>query len=172
MGIAIAMLHIGGAIVASVAFGFAVLLILSWLDGKQEAKRKGDMAVAIGIPLAELEEGKHAESVVRYMSARASGELLCNRLSDLCGWIRTAWGWVALLLQVCFIGGAIWFSVSEGRDAAVLAWGALAVTVLFTLVSMAFAFACYVLTGRYPGEAAKIRKGLREYHGSRAGPSE
>jgi uncharacterized membrane protein len=100
---------------------------------------------------------------VQFSSERSSNELLRNRLSDLCGLIRTVWGWLGSLLQVGVLGAAIWFTVTAERENALYAWFAPGLTVLFWVISVLFSLLCFLLTGRYPGEAKASRKGLAQF---------
>jgi hypothetical protein len=47
-----------------------------------------------------------------------------------------------------------------GSQSAVAMWSVLAVAIFFWLASVAFSFACLLLTGRYPGEAKMARKSI------------
>lgn len=51
----------------------------------------------------------------------------------------------------------------SGAENAVYMWSALAVAVFFWVVSVAFSFACLLLTGRYPGEAKMARKTIAAF---------
>ncbi|WP_457443772.1 hypothetical protein [Roseateles sp. P5_E4] len=161
MGMAI--VHVVGALVASCAFGVLVLFIVAWEEQRIERRRRQDASIALGVPVADLEDERLAPKLLEYASRRCSAELLRNRLSDLAGALRTGWGWLGNLVQLCIVVGVFWAMYSQGHDSAVVMWMAPAASVFFWLASLAFSFACLVLTGRYPGEAKAARKALAAF---------
>lgn len=161
---AVAIIHVVGAIVATLVFGILVLIIGGWEQGRVQRRRLQDASIALGVSLAELENDESlVPKVIQYSSQRFSGDLLRNRLSDLCGALRTMWGWLGTLLQVCIVVGVGWSMYSNGAESAVYMWSVLAVAVCFWLASVVFSFACLLLTGRYPGEAKAARKELAAF---------
>ena len=52
---------------------------------------------------------------------------------------------------------------SDGAASAVYMWTVLGAAIFFWLASVAFSFACLLLTGRYPGEAKMARKKLAAF---------
>lgn len=162
MGLAV--VHIIGALGASFAFGILVVFIAAWEQERVHKRRLQDASIALGVPVAALESDESlVPRLLEYSSQRFSGELLRNRLSDLCGMVRTAWGWLGTLIQVGIVVGVGWSMYSEGRENAVYMWSVLAVAVFFWLAAVAFSFACLLLTGRYPGEAKVARKTLAAF---------
>lgn len=158
---AVAIIHVVGALVASFAFGILVLFIGGWEQGRVQKRRLQDASIALGVPLASLENDDNLiPRFLQYASQRFSGELLRNRFSDLCGALRTAWGWLSTLLQVGIVVGVGWSMYASGAENAVYMWSVLAVSVFFWLGSVGFSFACLLLTGRYPGEAKTARKSI------------
>lgn len=156
-----AIIHVVGALGVSFAFGILVLVIGTWEQERIQKRRFQDASIALGVPLASLENDQELiPRLIQYSSQRYSGELLRNRVADLCGLLRTAWGWLSTLLQVGIVAGASWFMYTEGGQSAVFIWWVLAVAIFFWLVSVAFSFACLLLTGRYPGEAKMARKSI------------
>ena len=104
-----------------------------------------------------------APKIVQLSSERYSSELLRNRLSDLCGVVRTAWDWLSWVVQILVLVGVTWYTFTDSRDTAVYAWAVIPLIAFFWVVSMVFSLACKVLTGRYPGQAKAARKSLAEY---------
>ncbi len=143
----------------SFVFGLLVLFIGAWEQERVKARRLQDASIALGVPAASLEtDDSLIPRLIQYSSQRCSDELLCNRLSDLCGALRTAWGWLSTLLQVGIVVAVGWAMFVEGAQNAAYMWLVLAVAVFFWLASVAFSLMCKVLTGRYPGEAKAARK--------------
>ncbi|WP_309683021.1 hypothetical protein [Polaromonas sp.] len=158
---AMAIVHVVGALGVSFAFGILVLVIGTWEQERVRKRRFQDASIALGVPLASLENDEELiPRLIQYSSQRYSSELLRNRVSDLCGPLRTAWGWLSTLLQVGVMAGVGWSMYTEGAQSAVVMWSVLAVAIFFWLASVAFSFACLLLTGRYPGEANMARKSL------------
>lgn len=58
------------------------------------------------------------------------------------------------------MAGVSWSMYTEGAQSAVVMWSVLAVAIFFWIASVAFSFACLLLTGRYPGEAKMARKSI------------
>jgi hypothetical protein len=159
---AMAMVHVVGALGVTFAFGLLVLVIGAWEQERVQKRRLQDASIALGVPLASLDSDKDDEELIprliQYSSQRYSSELLRNRVSDLCGPLRTAWAWLSTLLQVGIVVAVGWSMYTDGAQSAVAMWSVLAVAVLFWLGSVAFSFSCLLLTGRYPGEAKMARK--------------
>lgn len=157
MGLAI--VHVVGALVASLAFGFFVLFIQEWEKKRVKRRRMQDASLATGVPVAILEtDDSQVPRLIEHWSHRYSSELLSNRLSDLCGALRTAWGWLSSLVQGGVIVTVAWMMLTEGAENAAGMWLVPVVGAMFWLASIAFSFMCLVLTGRYPGEAKAARK--------------
>jgi hypothetical protein len=158
---AFAVVHVLGALGASIAFAFLVVLITAW---EQEHTRKRvlqSMSIAMGVPAASIETDESlVPQIIEYASRRFDSELLRNRLSDLSGMLRTAWGWLGGLIQVGIIAAVAWSMFVEGAESARYMWSVPAVAVFFWLTSVGFSLACLLLTGRYPGEAKAGRKVL------------
>jgi hypothetical protein len=159
MGMAI--LHVVGALGATFAFGLLVLVIGAWEQERVQKRRFQDASIALGVPVASLENDEALiPRLIQYSSQRYSSDLLRNRVSDLCGPVRTAWGWLSTLVQLGIIAGVAWSMYTEGAQNAVVMWSVLAVAIFFWVVSVGFSFACLLLTGRYPGEAKMARKSI------------
>lgn len=159
MGMAI--VHVVGALGLTFAFGLLVLVLGAWEQERVQKRRLQDASIALGVPLASLENDVELFSrIIQYSSQRYSSELLRNRVSDLCGPLRTAWGWLSTLVQVGIVAGVSWSMYTEGAQSAVLMWSVLAVSIFFWLASVVFSYACLLLTGRFPGEAKMSRKSI------------
>jgi len=156
-----AAVHVVGALAATIALGLLVLVLGAWEQERVQKRRLQDAAMALGVPLASLEQDEELiPRLIQYSSQRYSGELLRNRISDLCGLVQTVWGWLSTLLQVGIAIGVAWLMFSDGAQTAVVMWLVPAVALFFWLASVAFSFACLLLTGRYPGEAKLARKAI------------
>lgn len=159
MGMAI--VHVVGALGASFAFGILVIVIGAWEQERVQKRRLQDASIALGVPIAALESDEElVPSLIQYSSRRYSGELLRNRVSDLCGLLRTAWGWLSNIVQMGIVAGVGWSIYTDGAKSAALMWSVLAASIFFWLASVAFSFSCLLLTGRYPNEAKFARKSI------------
>ncbi len=159
----VAIAHIVGTVVALAAFGLFLIWIGQWESERNKKRVLQEVATKLGLPLSALEQEVHQPEFLRVVSERYSNELLRNRLSDLCGVLRTLWGWIGALIQYGIVGYTLWSLFAEGPEMGPFAWFAVGTAVFFWLVSVIFSFACYVLTGRYPGEARASRKALAQH---------
>jgi hypothetical protein len=158
-----ATVHVVGALAATIALGMLALVLGAWERGRLQKRRLQDASIALGVPLASLEQEEDEDLIprlIQYSSQRYSGELLRNRVSDLCGLLQTVWGWLSTFLQIGIVVGVGWLIFSDGAQSAVVMWLVLAVALFFWLASIAFSFVCLLLTGRYPGEAKMARKAI------------
>jgi hypothetical protein len=160
MSILIAIGHILGAFVGLIMFGLAVLALAAWEAEKIRKTALEELSVEIGIPVSDLEKPEHQPALLRFLSSRFSSELLRNRLSDLCGWIRLGWGWIGLLCQAALFLWVIYLTVTDDLSNSVSAWWVIAVALFFWITSAVFALVCKLLTGRFPGQAREARKSL------------
>lgn len=160
---AIAILHVVGALVSSFAFGVLVLALGSWEEKRVQKGRTQDASIALGVSVAALDSKELIPKVLQYSSTRYSGELLRNRVSDLCGLVRTGWGWFGNLLQIGAILAVGWQMYEGGSENAIYMWSILPLALCFWLMSIAFSYGCLLLTGRYPGEAKIARKSLAAF---------
>ena len=162
MSTLIAIIHIVGAIIVLLAFGIGILMLAGWESERNQKIALQEASLALGIAVSDLDKAEHLEKIVQFAAARSSSELLRNRLSDLCGWIQTGWGWLSNLLQAGVLLGVIWYTITSDLSNSVHAWWVVAVAFFFWISSVLFAFACKLLTGRFPGQARKTRKFLAE----------
>lgn len=161
MAMAMAIVHVVSALGLTVVFGLLVMAIGAWEQGRVHRRRLQDASIALGVPLAALESDEGLITrLTQYASQRYSSELLRNRVSDLCGLLRTVWGWLGALMQVGVVVGVGWYMYTDGAQNAVVMWSVLALAIFFWLTSVAFSFACLLMTGRYPGEAQMARKSI------------
>jgi hypothetical protein len=121
-----------------------------------------EIALNLGVTSTEFKDLNQTPKFVRAMTKRYSAELTKNRLSDVCGDILNFWSWLSLIAPTLILIGVIWYTVTEGVDRAVFAWSAVGASAFFCASSIFFAFSCWLITGRLPGEARRARKVLSE----------
>lgn len=156
-----AFIHVVGALGVTLAFGILALVLGTWEQGLVQKRRLQDASLALGVPLSSLENDEGLiPRLLQYSSQRYSSELLRNRFSDLCGPLRTVWGWLGNLVQVGIVISVSWSMYAEGAQNAVFMWSVLAVAIFFWVASVAFSYSCLLLTGRFPGEAKMTRKSI------------
>ena len=163
MELLIAIGNIVGSILAVLVLGFVTILIASWEAQRNHKQVLDEASIKLGVAVADLDKEELTPKLLQLSSERFSSELLRNRLSDLCGVIRTLWGWLSSLLQAAVLLGVVWYTITEGLDKAVYAWFIVAISLFFWIASVVFSLACRLLTGRYPGEAKQARKSLAEF---------
>ena len=161
---ALALAHVIGALAALIVFSLLTILLQGWEQSRVAKRRLQDASIALGVPVASIEGDESVfPRLLHYSSQRYSGELLRNRLSDLCGGLRTVWGWFSTLVQAGIIIGVSWAMYEHGSQEAPYMWSVLGAAVFCWFVSMVFSFSCLLLTGRYPGEAKAARKSITEF---------
>lgn len=158
----IAVAHVLGALIVLFAFSVGMMAVADWENQRNRETALEEIALALGIPVSELDDSRHEPKVFQFVAARFSSELLRNRLSDLCGWIQTGWGWLGMLIQVGVLLGVLWYTFADDLSNAVHAWWIIAVAFFFSLSSILFALGCKLLFGRFPGQARQARKMLSE----------
>jgi uncharacterized membrane protein YciS (DUF1049 family) len=158
----IAILHIVGAVVGTMAFGVVVLFISSWESERNKKVAQQELAITLGVAVEDLGDERLLSRIIALTSERFSNDRISNRLSDLCGIVQTAWGWFGWLLQIGIFIAVVWFSFAESLSNAIYAWWIIATGVFFFVTSVLFALACRLMTGRYPGQAKKVRKTMAE----------
>lgn len=168
MSIVVAIAHIVGSVVALVILGALLLFIGSWESERNKKRVLQEAAAKLGVAVDALNDERLTDKIVQFSSERSSNELLRNRISDLCGVVRTSWGWLGSILQVVALGTTVWFTFTEDLQNALFAWFAPGIAVFFWIASVLFSLLCYFLTGRYPGEAKVARKGLAQFLNERS----
>ncbi|MBU0521106.1 MAG: hypothetical protein KKC24_20005 [Gammaproteobacteria bacterium] len=163
----IAILHIAGAIFGTIALGVIVFLISSWEIERNNRAVMQDLSIRFGVAVEDLSDEKLSPRIVELTSERFSNDRFSNRFSDLCGAVRTVWDWLGSLLQIGTLVGVVWMTVTESLTNAVHAWWIVAIGVFFWIAGVLFALLCRLLTGRYPGQAKKARKGMAEFLSAR-----
>lgn len=163
MEILIAIAHILGSIIALLIFGFVVVLIAGWEQNKIQKQVSEETSVTLGVTVEELDSEELAPKILKLSSEKFSSELFRNRISDLCGLIRTMWGWLGNIIQVIVLLSVIWFTITDSTENAIYAWSVLGIAIVFWLVSVSFSLVCKLLTGRYPGQAKAARKVAAEW---------
>ena len=172
MVVLIAIGHIAGAVIASFVIGVLTHVVAAW-DGERAQKRAlEEMSITLGVPVYELDSESLAPRVIQPSSARFSSDLLRNRLSDLCGVLRTIWAWFGWLVEAGIVIGVAWFTFTDELSMAVYAWSIVPVALFVWISSIVFSFACKLLTGRYPGQAKRARSALTQLINARASPAE
>lgn len=159
----IAISHIVGAILGTVASGAIVLFVSSWANERNRRAALEELAITLGVAVEDLADEKLSPRIVALTSDRFSNDRISNRFSDLCGTVQTIWDWFGWLLQIGTFFAVVWFTVTESLANAAYAWWIVAIGVFFFIASVLFALTCRLLTGRYPGQAKKARKVMTDF---------
>lgn len=159
----VAFAHIGGTVVVSLALGFLLLALGAWWEKKIQKAADEEASIALGVSVAQLNDEKLIPRIIQLFSERFSRELLRNRISDLCGLVRTLWNGLGSLLSTVVLLGVIWYTITDGLNNAAFAWSIIAISLFFSVVSVVFSLTCRLITGRFPGEASLARKRLAEF---------
>lgn len=151
----VAVAHIVGALVALEILGIGFIQFADWTDTKGRTRALADIASALGIPLAGIEDPAHSTSIVEHLRNRFDPALLDNRLSDLCGTLQVYWKWAGYLVQYGFLVLVMWQAMTYDKSVSVYAWLVLAIALAAWSFSLLFSWLCHVSTGRYPGQARR-----------------
>lgn len=160
MAALIAFAHIAGAIIVLIAFWVGVMMITGWQVERNQKAALEELSVELDVPVEELGSAENESKMFKISAARFSSDLLRNRLSDLCGWVQTGWGWLGTLVEVCVLLSVLWYTFTDSPANSIHAWWLVGLALFFWIVSVLFGLVCNLLTGRYPGQARLVRKGL------------
>lgn len=154
--------HIIGALIASVVLSTLLFFFGVWIDKLRAQRVMEQASLDLAVPLSELSSPSFEQSLIRYLGAKYSDDLLKNRISDLVGFLLSAFNWVVLLIELAILGFAVWLALAEDQSNAIYAWLVLPVSLIAFCVAMSVHFACKILTGRYPAQARHARKILAQ----------
>jgi len=149
-------------LLVNVVIGLVMLSIAAWELSRNQRKALEEFSIALGVPIDQLEEPDHMSKVIEWSAKKFSNELFKNRISDICGSIRTTWRWLGYGVEVTTLLAVIWFTVTDDLSNAIYAWFVTVVVIFFTIVSTLFALLCHLLTARWPGQAKEARASLIE----------
>lgn len=162
MEIIIALGHLVGAILASILIGLFLAEIANRISKKIFEHGSAERAIKLGTDITELDYNKLSPAHLQYLSERYSSELLSNRLSNFIGVIQIVWGWGGLAVQVIVFCFVTWNTFADSLSNAVFAWSIIAISIFTWIVLYVISFICYLLTGRFPGEAKQQRRVVSE----------
>jgi len=160
MELVVAAAHIIGALIVQGALGLLMLILIRWSDSIEESAVQNAMIIDLDIDPNAPPDEKNVASIKKWLGARYSSELLRNRLSDVCGVLRMAWDAIGLLAMAAVYCGVLWNTIVSDMSNAYYAWLIIPTWLFFVITSILFAVICKVATGRYPGQARRVRKGL------------
>lgn len=159
----IAIGHIVGSILTVTAISVLIALFASWEAKRNHRLFLEETATRLGVAVADLDGEEGIRKLIQFSSKRFSSDLLSNRVSDLCGIVRTAWGWLGFLVQAVILVSVVWNVFTGSPDIAVYAWFVAGVALVFWVVSVIFSLLCRLFTGRYPGEARQSRRSMAAF---------
>jgi hypothetical protein len=159
----LATFHILGALFASLVLVALSVWIKAWDQERIKKRRLKDVSLALGVPLADLDNEDLIPKMLQYSSQRFSGELLKNRVADLCGLLCLVWVWFGSFVQLAIIVMVAWQMYETGPEAAVFMWAVVAAGLFFWTSSLLLSLSCLLVTGRYPSEPRLARKSISEF---------
>ena len=163
MEILIAISHILGSFIAIVIFGLVLIKVARWEVKWNLNEFKKEAALALGVPVEDINNEELVHDVIRFSAQKFSPELIQNRISDVCGAICRIWGWLSNTILLLIFVVVIWQTITDSTEFAVYAWYALGSTLAFSLVHFIFSLACKLITGRNPGQAKEARAFASEW---------
>jgi hypothetical protein len=153
----VAFLHVVGALALTLGIWYGQFLLAERQGKRVKTRFRLDAALALGVPVSALDGVEVESRLIQYVAQRYQSELFRNRVSDLCGSLNAALGWLQLTVLVVATGVVAWMLIGGGSEKAMGMWFVPAVAMFFGAVSLSLTLICYTLTGRYPGEAEKMR---------------
>ena len=163
MEILVAVAHLFGGALVAFSVSVAVALFQLRRQNKTADKALREICVKEGIPFERLEEPEHADQILKIQLERFSAEHFRNRLSDLIGILALTFNVVQLAALTIFAGYILWITFTETLTNAPLIWLLLPLQLAFLLANTLIYLTCKLVTGRAPGQARSVRKGLMEY---------
>lgn len=159
----IAIAHILGSVIALITMSIALISVESWSEKKELKAATEDAALSLGIPLKDLDDIKHTDAIVEYYHSKYTSERFTNRVADSIGVALTIWGWLGVVVQICFLGFLVWFVIDQGLDGAIYAWTNLMIFLVFYIFGFVVAVVTKTVLGRYPSEPKRSRVLLADY---------
>ncbi len=151
--------HVLGAIIGLIVLAVFTGWVHRMVNAGMESSGKAKASKLTGIPITDLENTDHKDTLNSYIIKRSDPKLLANRISDLCGTLLSVFLLFSAFAQVFFIVLGTYFSIRQSELAPV-AWAAVAMAVATWIISLMLTFLCRMLTGRAPGQARVMRRTL------------
>jgi hypothetical protein len=158
MNLLIAIGHIAGAFFVLSLFEFGILWLSAYQSQKKQKLLLIEISSSLGVEIDDLNNEKLSPKVTGFLLERFSNEVFRNRLSDFFGSILTTWQGLGTVLYIIVFAYVVWTTLTEDFSNAIYAWLVIPIAIFFWLVSFLYSFLCWLITGRYPGQAKKIRK--------------
>jgi hypothetical protein len=154
--------HIVGAFFAIEAWTFVTVTFAAWGSERRKKEALQEIALALAIPVGELDHKENSAKVIQYLTKKYSPELLRNRLSDFCSSLQALWKWLTFALQYGTLIAVAWWTATDSLAVSAKAWLALAIAILLYLPTLILGWACILATGRGPGDARNTRERLSQ----------
>ncbi|QMT59705.1 hypothetical protein [Legionella sp. PC997] len=162
MSLYLAIGHIVGACIVLFLFESGILWLAAYQMKKNEKLALLEISSSLGIDIAELYKEELspglAPKITAFFLDRFSNDLFRNRISDLCGSILTIWQVLGFLINIALFIYVVWLTFTENISYARYAWLIIPISVFFWIISFVFSILCWLITGRYPGQAKQVRK--------------
>lgn len=163
MDILIALAHITGSVVVMFLLGFGILMLSAWELDRNTKNALAELSIKLNIPIDEIENEEHTNTIIKAMSEENSSEKFTNRFSDLCGYIRITWNVFISIIVISIIIGVSWLTYDDHLNNAIYAWSVIPVYLVGVIISILFSLICKVLTNKHPGQARSGRKYISKY---------
>jgi hypothetical protein len=154
--------HVFGAFFISIFLGLGMQWFAEWERRRNEKIAASEAAIALNIPISQIDEPENQEGLTAYAIQKSSPELLANRLSDFCGLIQYLAVVVWWILQTIIFVTAAYLGFTESADQAAFAWLVPVFSIVVWIVLIMLGYTCKIITGRYPGQAKMMRKFISE----------
>ncbi|HGT2643467.1 TPA: tetratricopeptide repeat protein [Legionella pneumophila] len=160
MNLLIAIGHIIGAVFLLLLFEFAILRLSAYQSKKKQKLLLIEISSSLGVEIDDLNQKELSPKITDFIVERFSNEVFRNRLSDFLGSILTIWQGLGILLYILVFTYVIWSTLTEDFSYAIYAWLVIPIAIFFGFISFLCGWLCWFITGRYPGQAKKVREQL------------
>lgn len=160
MDIIFAFGHITGAFVVLSLFEIGTLLLANYQMQKGQKQVLLEISSTLGVTIEDLNNKELAPKITAFFLQKFNNDHFGNRLSDLLGHLLTIWKVLGAFIQWGFLIYVVWQTVINSYSFAVYAWFVIPIAVFIWIVSYFFSVLCWLITGRYPGQAKAVRKAV------------
>ncbi|MFO9331967.1 tetratricopeptide repeat protein [Legionella pneumophila serogroup 1] len=158
MNLLIAIGHIAGAFCVLSLFEYGMLWLSAYQSQNKQKLLLVEVSSSLGVEIDDLYKKELSPKVTDFLLERFSNEIFRNRLSDFFGSILTIWQGLGTILYIIVFAYVVLITLTDDLSNAIYAWLIIPIAIFFWLISILYSFLCWIITGRYPGQAKKVRK--------------
>lgn len=154
--------HIIGAFFVLFLFETGTLILANYQINKNQKFALLEISSSLGVDIDDLDKKELAPKITAFLLKRFGNDQFINRVSDFFGVILTIWKILGGIIQYGLLIYVIWQTITFSFDYAVYAWLVIPIAIFFWVLGYIYSVICWILTGRYPGQAKLVRKALEQ----------